>query len=88
MGKQGTIRGIGCVLVLLSLAGCSALGKGSSIVDNPIVVGSVSIAAQDQCAAYAAKHPEDAAVLRSYLGTLSSAANACVAGLDTATSSD
>ena len=87
MGKQGLKpirRPIDALLVLALalLSGCAALEKGGGYAANPIVVGSVSVASQQQCQQYAGAHAEDAATLRDYLTTTAGAINGCVAGLN------
>lgn len=69
------------ILLALALSGCATLRDNSGIAANPLVQGVVNIASRDQCAAYAAGHPDDAEITADYLRTLSAAVDGCLAGL-------
>jgi hypothetical protein len=69
------------IILALALSGCATLRDNSGIAANPLVQGGISIASRDQCAAYAAGHPDDAAATADYLRALGAAVDGCLAGL-------
>lgn len=83
-GKQGNIGGgkVAVMLALLTLTGCAGLKSIAGIQQNPLVVGTINIAAAAQCEQFAKDEPESAKQTAQYLGTLSGATAACIAGIN------
>lgn len=73
---------IGPILAFALLAGCSLLEKGGNVQQNPIVQGTINVAAKEQCRQFAKDQPEDARTTGQYLSTLAGATQACVDGIN------
>jgi hypothetical protein len=69
------------VILLAGLTGCATLRDNSGVAANPLVQGGISIASRDQCAAFAAGHPDDAKATADYLRALGAAVSGCLGGL-------
>lgn len=74
--------GIAVVIVTMALAGCSIFQKGADVQANPIVAGTISVAARSQCEQFAKDQPDAAKTTAAYLNTLAVSAASCVDGID------
>lgn len=81
MRQQQTWMVVGGALLALVAGGCATVQKGGTLASNPIVLGGLSVASQQQCQQYAVDHPADAAALRDYLVATQAAVSGCVDGI-------
>ena len=75
------LRSLMLTVTLALLAGCATLRNNSGLAAHPTVQGTLHVASRDQCAEYAAAHPEDAAATADYLRALRTATEGCLSGL-------
>jgi uncharacterized protein YceK len=69
------------IALALALTGCSTIAKLGNAQQNPVVAGTISVAAQNQCEQFAKDQPDQAKVTGLYLATLAAASSACVQGI-------